>query len=179
MVTGNFLDPLWLFVFGLFLLQSSRRQVSRLEIRQAVEGMTVGDVMDENFSVVGPNLTLDTLFDQHERTGEVETYPVMSDGVLLGSIDVGQIERVPRAQWARTRVTDVMTTLERLQTMTRKQSVMDALLRFDGTTVDAIPVVDDEGGKIIGLVTRDGLIDKLRPRVRRMADEDGAVGAGS
>jgi Zn-dependent protease/predicted transcriptional regulator len=171
LLTGDLFLGLWLVVTGVFLMQSSRRQQRRLEISTVVAGLTVGEVMDEKFAVVGPNLTLDTLFDQYERSGEVESYPVTADGVLLGSIDVDQIRRVPRAQWARTRVTEVMTGLERLPTMTGRESVMDALLRFDRTRVDAIPVVDDEGNHLVGLLTRDGLVEKLRPRVKRLAEE--------
>jgi Zn-dependent protease/CBS domain-containing protein len=167
-VTGDFFLPLWLIVAGVFLLQSSRRQLRRLEIGRAVEGLTVGDVMDEHMDVVGPNLTIDTLYGQYERDGDTSTYPVTADGVLLGAIDVGQIERVPRAEWPRTRVSDVMTDLERLPTMTRGQGVMDALLRFDVAAVDAIPVVDEPDGKrLIGLLTRERLVERLQPRVRR------------
>jgi Zn-dependent protease/CBS domain-containing protein len=167
-VTGDFFLPLWLIVAGVFLLQSSRRQLRRLEIGRAVEGLTVGDVMDEHMDVVGPNLTIDTLYGQYERDGDTSTYPVTVDGVLLGAIDVGQIERVPRTEWPRTRVGDVMTDLERLPTMTRGQSVMDALLRFDASAADAIPVVDEPDGKrLIGLLTRERLVERLQPRVRR------------
>jgi len=155
-------------VAGVFLLQSSRRQLRRLEIGRAVEGLTVGDVMDEHMDVVRPNLTIDTLYGQYERDADTYTYPVTADGVLLGAIDVAQIERVPRAEWPRTRVSDVMTDLERLPTMTRDESVMDALLRFDASAVDAIPVVDEPDGKrLIGLLTRDRLVERLQPRVRR------------
>jgi len=157
-------------VAGVFLLQSSRRQLRRLEIGRAVEGLTVGDVMDEHMDVVGPNLTIDTLYGQYERDADTSTYPVTSDGVLLGAIDVGQIERVPRAEWPRTRVSDVMTDLELLPTMTRGEAVMDALLRFDASAVDAIAVVDEpEGKRLIGLLTRERLVERLQPRVRRVS----------
>jgi CBS domain-containing protein len=179
LLTGDILDPIWLFIAGLFLLQSSRRQVRRLEIRQAVEGLTVNDVMDEKFDVVGPNLTIDTLYEQHERRGDVGTYPVTADGELVGSVDMGQIERVPRTDWGRTRVVDVMTTLERLQTITRRESVMDALLRFEGTTIDAIPVVSEANGShMVGLLSRDRLVEKLRPRIRKVAERDRPAESG-
>lgn len=169
-VTGDFFLPLWLIVAGVFLLQSSRRQLRRLEIGRAVEGLTVGDVMDEHMDVVGPNLTIDTLYGQYERDGETSTYPVTADGVLLGVIDIGQIERWPRAEWPRTRVSDVMTDLERLPTMTRGESVMDALTRFDLSAADAITVVDEADAKrLIGLLTRDRLVERLQPRVRRVS----------
>ena len=90
--------------------------------------------------------------------------------MLLGAIDVAQIERVPRAEWPRTRVSDVMTDLERLPTMTRGESVMDALMRFDLSAADAITVVDENDSKrLIGLLTRDRLVERLQPRVRRVS----------
>jgi CBS domain-containing protein/Zn-dependent protease len=167
-VTGDFFLPLWMIVAGVFLLQSSRRQLRRLEIGQAVEGLTVGDVMEERVDVVGPNLTIDTLYSQFERDNDVISYPVTANGQLVGEIDIAQIERVPRPEWQRTRVGDVMTDLEGLPTMTRGQSVMDALLRFDASSVDAIPVVDEtDPRQLIGLLTRERLVDRLQPRVKR------------
>jgi CBS domain-containing protein len=170
LVTGDLFDPIWLFVAGLFLLQSSRRQVRHLEVNQAVAGLTVADVMDDHFSVVRPNLTLDTLYDQHEREGDVFSYPVTAADELVGNLDISQIERLPRARWPQTRVSDVMTPRAKLPTMTRGQSVMEVLLRFDASAIDAIPVLDDDG-KLVGLLTRDRLIEKLQPRVRRLAEQ--------
>jgi CBS domain-containing protein len=167
-VTADFFLPLWAIVAGVFLLQSSRRQLRRLEIGQAVEGLTVADVMQEKMDVVGPNLTIDALYSQYERDNDVISYPVTANGELVGEIDIAQIERVPRPEWQRTRVGDVMTDLEALPTMTRGESVMDALMRFDATSVDAIPVVDDADGKrLIGLLTRERLVERLQPRVKR------------
>jgi Zn-dependent protease len=175
--TGDLFYGLWMVVGGVFLMQSSRFYFRRMEISRVVAGLTVGEVMDERFAVVGPNLTLDTLFAQYERSRDVETYPVTNEGTLLGSIDMDQIQRVPRAQWARTRVTDVMTAFEQLQTMTGRESVMDALLRFDRSRLDAIPVVDEKDRKqLVGILTRARLLEKLRPRVRRMAEQDQAAG---
>lgn len=173
-VTADLFVGLWLVIVGLFLLQSSRRQYRHLQISRAVEGLVVSDVMDENVATVGPNLTLDTLFGQYERDSAVESYPVTADGVLLGSIAVDQIRRIPRAAWPRTRVTDVMTSLERLPTVTGRESVMDALLRFDRLRLQSLPVVDEDGKHLVGLLTRERLLEKLWPRVRRMAEQDGA-----
>ena len=167
-VTGDFFLPLWLIVAGVFLLQSSRRQLRRLEISQAVEGLTVADVMEEHPDVVGPNLTIDTLYAQFERDSDIISYPVIVNGELVGEIDIDQIERVPRPEWQRTRVGDVMTDMERLPTALRGESVMDALVRFDASSVDAIPVVDEDNPKLlIGLLTRERLVERLHPRVKR------------
>src|SRR5262249_35831349 len=128
-------------------------------------------VMEEHMDVVGPNLTIDTLYAQYERDSDVISYPVTSNGELVGEIDIAQIERVPRPEWPRTRVADVMTDFERLPTMNRGDSVMDALLRFDAVSIEAIPVVDDEDSKhLIGLLTRERLVERLQPRVKRMTD---------
>jgi CBS domain-containing protein len=127
--------------------------------------------MEERMDVVRPNLTIDTLYSQYERDNDVISYPVTDNGELVGSIDIAQIERVPRPEWPRTRVADVMTDFERLPTMTRGDSVMDALLRFDAASVEAIPVVDDEDPRhLIGLLTRERLVERLQPRVKRVSD---------
>jgi len=175
-VIGELVYGIWLLVLGVLLNQAARTHQRRVEVGQIVAGLTVDDLMERDVAVVGPNLTLDTLYEQHQRTGAAELYPVTAQGALVGSIDIGQVLRVPRASWPRTRVNDVMTRLERLQPMTGKTSAFEALMRFDRTRTGAIPVVaEDDASRLVGLVTRETMLDKLRAHARRLAERDDAA----
>jgi CIC family chloride channel protein len=87
------------------------------------------------------------------------------DGDLMGTIEIGQVSRIPRNDWALTRVTDVMSRGAALVTLTEPQSLMDAVGRFEESGLSAIPVVDREDGRrLVGIVTRDGLFRAIRHR---------------
>lgn len=164
-VGGEVILGIWLAFIGWFLNQAAEGSYRRVEFSQLVQGIRVGDVMDRDVAVVGPNLTLDTLVDQHLMTGRASLYPVTMDGTLVGTVDISQVSRVPRSSWSSTRVTDVMTRGEQMETLTQPVSVMEAMTRFEETGVPAIPVVaEDDGRQLLGLLTRDGLLRALRHR---------------
>lgn len=162
---GEVVLGIWLAFIGWFLNLAAEGSYRRVEFSRLVEGIRVRDVMEEDVAVVNPNLTLDTLVEQHLMSGRASLYPVTMDGSLVGTVDIGQVSRVPRSDWPVTRVTDVMTRGENLSTLTRPASVMDAMSRFEETGAPAIPVVaEDDRRRLIGLVTRDGLLRALRHR---------------
>ena len=166
----NILNGAWLALLGWFLNQAARMHYRRLEANQLVEGLNVGDVMDEEYAVVGPNLTLDTLLDQQEIEGTVAVYPVTDDGRLVGTLDVERARRYPRQRWPTLRVGEVMTAAERLPALTALTSVMEALMFFDRTRAQALPVIDSPATRrLVGMITREGLVDVLRRR-RKQAE---------
>jgi CBS domain-containing protein len=120
--------------------------------------------MVRDYAVVGPNLTLDTLAQQSALGGEA-FYPVVHDGALTGAIDLGAVQRVPRDRWPTTRVTDVMRRGEALITVTEGDSLWDAVLRFDESHSEGLPVVDaHDPRQLVGLLTRQSVFRTLRLR---------------
>lgn len=156
----------WTALIGWFLHQSSEQSYRRVELAHIVEGVAVSDVMDREFSVVSPGLTLDTFVDQHLLgSGSTSIYPVMVDGTLVGTVELRQIRRIPRAKWLTTRVSDVMSRQDALWTLTEQRPAMDALGHFQDSDAQGIAVVDaDDGQRVTGVVTRDGLARALRQR---------------
>lgn len=162
----NLVFGVWTALIGWFLHQASEQSYRRVELAHIVEGVAVGDVMDRQYSVVSPNLTLDTFVDQHLLGSTGTTiYPVMVDGSLAGTVELRQIRRVPRAEWTKTRVSDVMSRQEALWTLTEPQPAMDAVGHFQESDAQGIAVVDAEDRqRLTGVVTRDGLVRALRLR---------------
>jgi Zn-dependent protease/predicted transcriptional regulator len=159
------INGIWLAFIGWFLNQAAESSYRRVEFERLVEGIRVRDVMDREVPTIGPNLTIDTLVDQHFLTGEASLYPVTMDGDLMGTIEIGQVSRIPRTNWPVTRVTDVMSRGGALVTLTEPQTLMDAVSRFEESGLSAIPVVDGEDARrLVGIVTRDGLFRAIKHR---------------
>jgi CBS domain-containing protein len=165
--TDQILAGLWLVLIGWYLSRSARGSYNRVRLEQLVEGMSIGDALERNVAVVGPNLTLDTLIQQHERDGSVRVYPVTVDGDLVGTVDLGRVSRIPRRKWSTTRVTDVMRRAESMITFTEPQPLMAAVAGFEQTGADAFPVVDEaDPTRLLGLVTRENTLRLMRSRAR-------------
>lgn len=164
-LNGQVVNGVWLAFIGWFLNQAAETSYRRVAIEKLVEGLAVKDVMDRDVRVVNPNLTLDTLVDQHLLSGEASLYPVTIDDVLVGTVEIGQVSRVARASWANTRVTDIMSRGESMVLMTEPEPLWDAVSRFEESRISAIPVVDAETRRqVMGLLTRDGVFRALRNR---------------
>jgi Zn-dependent protease len=167
----NLVDGIWLVLIGWFLNRAASFSYRRVALEQLVEGIRVRDVMESNVPVVSPNLTLDTLAEQHLMVGETGFYVVMAEGKLVGTIDIRQIRGVPRSKWTTARVGDVMVRGDKIQTITEPQPILDAVTRFEQSGASAIPVVAvDDARRLLGMLTRDGLLRAVQARARLRAD---------
>jgi len=156
---------IWLALIGWLLGQAAEGAYRRVEFSTLIEDMLVRDVMESQVAVVGPNLTIDTLVQQHQLGGRDSLYPVTMDGLLVGTVDMAQIRGVPRAAWPTTRVTDVMKRGERMSTLTEELTLPDAVRRLEETGAPALPVVaEDDGRRLLGMITRESLRRAIRQR---------------
>ena len=166
----SIVSGIWLVLIGWFLSRAASYSYKQAALERLVEGVLVRDVMDPNVPVINPNLTLDVLADQHLMTGQTDFYAVVVDGQLVGTIDLSLIRRVPRNRWTTTRVGEVMRRGDSVVTLTEPQPIMDAVSRFEQSSAQALPVVDAADGKrLLGMITRDGLLRALRTRAGALA----------
>ncbi|MFI5261498.1 MAG: site-2 protease family protein [Candidatus Limnocylindrales bacterium] len=160
---------LWIVLIGWFLGQAAAGGYRRVAVERLVEGLSVGDVMLHDYPIITQNLTLDTVAQQTALAGGSRFYPVILEGDLAGAVDLAAIRRVPRSRWTTTRVADVMKRLEGLVTVTERDSLWDAVLRFDEAHVEGLPVVDPaDSHRLVGLVTRDSVFSTLRLRSKAL-----------
>jgi Zn-dependent protease/CBS domain-containing protein len=170
---ADVLIGLWIVLIGWFLGQAAEGGYRRVAVERLVQGLKVADVMLRDYPVVTQNLTLDTLEQQTDLAGAV-FFPVVLQGSLTGAVDLAAIRRVPRGRRSTTRVSDVMKRLEALVTVTELDPLWDAVLRFDASRVEGLPVVDPaDPHHLVGLVTRDSVFRTLR--VRRKAQAAGSA----
>lgn len=167
---GDPIDGIWLVLIGWFLSRAASLSYKQAALERLVDGVHVGDVMEANVPVVNPNLTLDTLADQHLMAGQSGFYAVVAGDQLIGTIDVDQIRRVPRGQWTTMRVGEVMRQGDAIVTLTQAQPIIDAVNRFEQSSARALPVVAvDDARRLLGMITREALLLALQKRARLQA----------
>jgi Zn-dependent protease/predicted transcriptional regulator len=178
--TNAIINGIWLVVIGWFLNRAAALSYRQVAFERLMAGVKVKDVMETDVSVVNPNLTLDTLMEQHVLHGESGLYPVTQDGNLLGTVDVRQVSRVPRSDWSTTRVTDVMKARDAVPTITEPQPLMDAVTRFDETGLPALPVVDTANPlRLMGMLTRESVFRAVRAKAGVGTEAGAGAGASS
>jgi Zn-dependent protease/predicted transcriptional regulator len=156
-------NGVWLALIGWFLKQAAESSYRRVAVEKLVEGLRVAEAMERDVAVVQPTLTLDTLADQHRLRGGVGVYPVTNDGLLVGTVSMARVRRVPRRDWSVTRVAQVMDAPPREDGLTEEEPLWEAVMRFEETGATALPVVDrGDPRHLRGLVTREGVGRALR-----------------
>jgi Zn-dependent protease len=150
-VVGAF-GGVWLAFIGWFVLMAAEAEQSMAEVRTALGGLRVADVMVTDPVVVDPELPLDRFIDdvffRHRHTA----YPVVAaDGTVLGIVSFRDVADVDRAQWPRLRIRDRMRPLDRVVVLDAGMDLSEALSELADSDLGRALVVSD--GRLVGLLS--------------------------
>lgn len=142
---------LWPILVGLFLLALGRASFQQVEIKQAMVGRRVADLMTRRPILAFPEQTLAEVVNRVFLANGISFAPVSEDGVLLGYVDVHLCRRIDREHWATTTVDDVMESLSPECAVNPDLPAQTLLERMTQFKRRKFMVVD--GGTLVGVVT--------------------------
>lgn len=160
--TGNILNGIWLGFIGWFLLNAAQTANSQATLQSMFRGVTVDQVMDRTPATVPANISLQKLVDEYFLPQGLRTAFVVQGDQLAGLITLGDIRHVPREEWGSVPVGHKMIPREELHAVSPQQNLNDVLPLMAGRDVNQLPVVQD--GRLVGALTRDGIIRTLEVR---------------
>jgi Zn-dependent protease len=147
---------------GWFLVASARSVDRWLVLDDLLQGMSVGEAMEEGISTISPQLTLDT-FAAGVLDGTVmPALPVLHDDVLVGIIGLTQVRAVAKRNWPSTRTEDVMVGEPDMPTASPEDRLTDAVEQLRQSHLDGLAVL--EGGTLRGVLTRRSIAALLHAR---------------
>jgi Zn-dependent protease/predicted transcriptional regulator len=151
-LTGESLNGIMVGLIGWFLMASARSVDRWLILDDLIQGMSVGEAMEETLETISPQLTLDT-FAAGVLDGTVmPALPVVQDETLVGIVGAAQVRAVAKRNWASTRTEDVMVAKDAMPTAAPDDRLTDALERLRESHLDGLAVLD--GGRLRGVLTR-------------------------
>jgi Zn-dependent protease len=159
---GNLINGIWLAFIGWFLLTAAQESVAQVAIRGALAGLRAADVISQEVPTISRQISLEAYGHEVLRTGR-RCHVVVSDGQLLGLMNVHALNRVPREEWPVTSVQAAMLPPEKVFWATPDEALLPLLERMLATDVNQLPVMggssdDPRGRHIIGMVTRDSIL---------------------
>ena len=168
-LTGDTLDGIMIGLVGWFLMASARSVERWLILDDLVQGIRVGEAMEQQLETVTPQLTLDT-FAASILDGSVgPALPVVHDDTVVGIVGAAQVRAVPQRNWPQTRTEEVMVGGDDLPVARPDERLTDALERLRKSHLDGLPVLD--GTTLRGVLTRRSIAAILHAR----ADARGQV----
>jgi CBS domain-containing protein len=118
--------------------------------------------MQPEVPAVPPDLTVRDWIERHALAGGRRGFLVSDGGSALGLVTVQDASRLPRERWDAARVAEIMTPVERLQTVTPGTPVLEVLRLMQAGGYNQVPVAVD--GEIRGWIDRARLLEIVQLR---------------
>jgi CBS domain-containing protein len=153
------ISGLWLIFIGWFLNSAAVSSYQQTVVRDLLEDVPVFRLMRLNVPTVTPNLTVNHLVYDYVMGADERAFPVMEGDRLVGLVCLEDIRKVPREDWERVTVGEIMTDASHLDTVAASEDVGDALEKLTRRDVGQAPVV--ENGRLVGLLRRRDILKWL------------------
>ena len=159
---GRWLDGLWIIFIGWFLYNAATSGYRQMLVREMMGEVRAGDLMTTDFATVSGDLTLQQLVDEYVLRRREHSFLVADAGLLQGIVCLHDVKTVARERWPSTRVSEVMTPWEKLETVSPGDDGSAVLARLNARDVRQLPVV--EGERLVGLLRRSDVLRYMQLR---------------
>ncbi|MCI0659743.1 MAG: site-2 protease family protein [Acidobacteria bacterium] len=153
----DFLVAVWLMIIGLFLKNAAesdyRQRKQQVANNQAKAGDreqwnitgTVGAVMSAPAMSVSPELRIDEFIDRILTRYRQINFAVANDGRLHGILSLARLRDVPKEEWERLTVADVMEPISDDLFVTVRSSIEHAQHKLKNNPIGYLAVIDPDG----------------------------------
>lgn len=150
------ISGLWLAFIGWFLNNAAVASYQQILVQDVLEDVTVRRIMHTEPSTVPAHISLEMLVDDYMMASDERSFPVMDGGQVVGIVAIEDVRKVPRGEWPRRHVVDVMTTLEDMKSVEPQTPAAEALSILGRMDVKQLPVM--ENGRLAGLLRRKDIL---------------------
>lgn len=148
---GAGIGGLWFAFIGWFLTSAASAEERFAELRGAVGGLTVGEVMTADPTVAPASLTVEELLNEYVLRHRYSTFPLVEDGRAVGLVTLRQLKQVSRDRRATTPVRHVACDLQDLPTAHPEQPLNELLPGAGGCGAGRVLVLRD--GTLAGIIS--------------------------
>jgi len=160
---GQIIGGIWLIFIGFFLEQAATSSYQQTMIREGLAGTKVKEIMSPNPISVNETIPLTRLVEDFFFKHRFVSYPVVKDEDFLGYVTLNNVKHLPREQWDKLKVSDVMETLPQELILHPEEEAVEALSKMVRSGRGRLPVVGKER-KLIGMLTRRDIMSFLKIR---------------
>jgi len=156
LLQGDVLGGIWMGLIGMFLNRAAQSSYQQVVIRQALQGEPVQRFMTPDPIVVPPSLDLQHLVEDYVYRFHRKSFPVQSNGHLEGYVETQALAQIPRNEWDRHTVAEVMQRDLRPLMIPPSADAMEALGKMQRNGVSRLLVT--EGDRLVGILSLKDLL---------------------
>jgi Zn-dependent protease len=161
-IGGDLVGGIWMALIGWFLHSAVVAGRAEAALRDLLRGATVSQAMARDCTSIAPGLTLERLVHDEVLGAGRRCFVVAEDGHLRGLLTLHEVKGVPREQWSRAKVEEVMQPAQALSVVGPEEALLGALQKMDDAKVAQLPVVAD--GHWLGMLDREHILHYMRVR---------------
>jgi Zn-dependent protease len=158
-LAGDLLNGLWTAFIGWYLESAAGSQLQQQALKDLLAGHKVSEMMGRDCARVSGDLTLQEVVDTYILGRGNRCFVVTQGEQTIGLLTLSEIAKTPRSSWASTRIADVMVPSEKLILTPANAEAWTTVESMERNGIRETPVAD--GGKIIGVLSRDDLVHYL------------------
>jgi len=153
---------LWLMLIGWFLYSAAQTSYQQSSLQETLSGVKVKDVMVKDMVVLNPQTSLEEAINGYFLRYGYGGFPVLDGDKFLGMVTLKETMDVSREDWPTVRVSDIVVPHDTKWMVSPEDSVTKSLEMM--VTEDKGRLAVMEKGKIVGLITRNGVARYIQIR---------------
>ena len=161
-VTGNWVNGIWLALIGWFLESAAVGSYRQLLLQDMLKGHVASEVMSRDCVFIPPETTIDHLVHENILASGRRCFPVVSGSQIMGMMTLHNVKAVPRGQWGTETVKEAMTPFDKLKWVRPDEELFSVFRILTENDINQVPVVQDN--QIVGMVTRENLLNFVNIR---------------
>lgn len=150
---------LWYIFLGWLLYQSGQSSYSQVALKESLSGIKVRDVMSDRVQVVGTNLSIEKLIEEFYKH-KFGAFPVMDDSTLKGLITMNRLKDIPKSQWTKTAVGEVMVPLEHCLVVGPDEEAVEAMMKMASEGAGRALVVQED--RLLGILSNTDMMRLIK-----------------
>ncbi|MGQ9570740.1 MAG: site-2 protease family protein [Thermodesulfovibrionales bacterium] len=159
-ILTGFSGGFWLMIIGWFLYTAAQASFQQASFQEALSGVKVKDVMARNIVTINSSINIDDAVNRYFLRYGFGGFPVFQDDRFIGIITLKEIRDIPREDWMKIKVSDIMIPRNRQWEVSPEDEALKALELMIMKDKGRLAVTEDDS--IIGLITRNGIARYLQ-----------------
>jgi Zn-dependent protease len=159
-IQGNFIGGMWWFLIGMFLRGAATASYQQLLLQEVLKDQPVRKFMNSDPVTVPPSISVQEWLEDYVYRYHFKLFPVVEDSRLLGCIRIDSIKQLPREDWGKTKIRDLMEAVSSANTVsadTETTKLLSTLVRPN--TPSRFMVV--EGKQLVGMISLKDLLELI------------------
>ena len=161
---GNFIGAMWWFLIGLFLRGAAQASYQQMMVRVNLAGEPVSKFMNVNPVTVPSWLSVEDLVHDFVYRYHYKMFPVLNASERLsGCVSTNQVRAVPRDEWNRHSVQELMKPCSPENTIAPESDAANALTKMSKSGLSRLMVVEED--RLVGVIALKDLLHYMAARL--------------